>query len=736
MRTRRPAALFVLLFSASLLLAILSGCRGSALQPQDAADPAPQGQRPTLPRLPAPASLTREASTINYQFFHPASSPYGVVPKQNVDSMNSSFAVFSPGSVSPGPAYACYEFFNRGAVNGSDTIYFDWLSPPPQTGQFWVALANFSLNRWDWHPGPAAGASLDISAGHADYVAPDGCLYVIVLLQDGPPCSLRYLLLGDNPSTVTLQATPASDSIELETTLSAAAYLYGLTSSSIDWDLDGDGTFELIAANTSIMPALYSTPGVYEPAVRYNLEEGGSLQASTTVTVYPFGNTGPSAFLQADVSSGNAPLKVELDASASSDFDTEDPLEYSWDLDGDGEFELHTGQQPQASVTLGLAGMNTLRVRVSDVEGFTATAQLDVEVLQGFRKELITGSNNANADFSLANIGLQGGLPALAASQDGQQALLYFRAGSENGAGFLSPVEVMPGHSVYDPRLAEVEGNPACAYKAPGQARYMRAEDADGAAWADSVLIESGLSQIGNLAVIGGKPAVACAHQNGNIYYFRSLDALGTVWASGSIAATVPSELSLGLPRLDSVSGGPPKLYFGARGYKGLVQDLGTFVCKAEDVQGSSFSQPERLLDIYSFYIAVAHSGNDDYLVAADRWHPLDGLFFRRGFSNSDVWGPAQNLDNSSGAGKSFDVVVFENRPLVAFTKADAWDGPPRLYLQHAADNLASSWHAPMAIDVSEEISEYCRMLRTPAGTPLLVYRSLAEQSLVAVRYE
>jgi len=79
----------------------------------------------------------------------------------------------------------------------------------------------------------------------------------------------------------------------------------------------------------------------------------------------------PTATLTVDSASGSAPLTVSLTASAS---DTDGSIaSYEWDL-GDGVFAQDTGTVNTLQHTYTNAGDYTLRVRVSDNDGGTATA--------------------------------------------------------------------------------------------------------------------------------------------------------------------------------------------------------------------------------------------------------------------------------------------------------------------------------------------------------------------------
>jgi glucose/arabinose dehydrogenase len=93
--------------------------------------------------------------------------------------------------------------------------------------------------------------------------------------------------------------------------------------------------------------------------------------------IYTVGNRPPTARISAKPTDGNAPLTVAFDGSASTDPEQR-PLQYSWDLNGDGQFGDATG--PTASHTYTANGTYTASLRVTDDQGASNTTSVKITV--------------------------------------------------------------------------------------------------------------------------------------------------------------------------------------------------------------------------------------------------------------------------------------------------------------------------------------------------------------------
>lgn len=149
-----------------------------------------------------------------------------------------------------------------------------------------------------------------------------------------------------------------------------------------EWDLDGDGVFEVNSGTASVTSFTYTNAGTYNAKVRVT-DNGGATTVSNAVavTVASTSNQPPVvSSLTASVNSGTVPLSVTLTAAATDPDGT--ITKYEWDFDGDGIYDSSTATGTATRVYTNL-GVYTARVRVTDNGGATATGETTIAVTDG-----------------------------------------------------------------------------------------------------------------------------------------------------------------------------------------------------------------------------------------------------------------------------------------------------------------------------------------------------------------
>ncbi|MCD6726022.1 MAG: PKD domain-containing protein [Solirubrobacteraceae bacterium] len=135
-----------------------------------------------------------------------------------------------------------------------------------------------------------------------------------------------------------------------------------------EWDLDGDGTYELDVGTQAASTVRFATSGQRTVRLRVTDDVGATSVASASVDVQ---NRPPTA----DVALVDQPAVIgvaaTLDASASQDADGT-IASYDWDLDGDGTYETAGGAAATIAKTFADGAPHTVGVRVTDNLGATA----------------------------------------------------------------------------------------------------------------------------------------------------------------------------------------------------------------------------------------------------------------------------------------------------------------------------------------------------------------------------
>lgn len=111
------------------------------------------------------------------------------------------------------------------------------------------------------------------------------------------------------------------------------------------------------------------------------MQGGVTVTATAMITVQqPAQKMPPTVQLTADVYTGVVSQKVNFTATAS---DSDGSIvKYSWDLDGDGGFEDHTGTENR-NYRVYQTGTYDVKVRVTDNDGLTAVASVQIVITDG-----------------------------------------------------------------------------------------------------------------------------------------------------------------------------------------------------------------------------------------------------------------------------------------------------------------------------------------------------------------
>jgi outer membrane protein assembly factor BamB len=136
---------------------------------------------------------------------------------------------------------------------------------------------------------------------------------------------------------------------------------------SYDFDLDGDGVYDVTGNTTGTATVDTSKPGIIRPGVRGHGADGQAV-ALGGVSLIITGNTPPAVSAVASPQAGVAPLDVTFTATAQDAEDAPAALTYAWDFDGDGIYENGTNQA-SLQHTYMTAGTFNASVRVTDTQG-------------------------------------------------------------------------------------------------------------------------------------------------------------------------------------------------------------------------------------------------------------------------------------------------------------------------------------------------------------------------------
>ncbi len=354
------------------------------------------------------------------------------------------------------------------------------------------------------------------AAPGAQFTYPDTGSYTARLRvtdDDGATATDTVSIEIDNYAPVaalSLSADVASRGATVTLDASASSDVDGFID-KIEWDTDGDGTYETLAEDDFIgdpIPTLdisADTPGLFDLGVRITDNTGATDTDARPLTVQGFF----------------------------------DPVV----VDGGPE---QRGRATSMALVDGNPAISYLGIGVADAPNqylyYTRAldAQGDTWGAPGAALDQALSENFSGNSTSLAIVN---GHPAIALASRAPSDLHFIRASDSVGGAWDAPIVVASGGSDIpgvDCSLKLINGLPAIAYHTyfAQDMLYVRALDSNGASWGVPITLASD-GDIGShcsLAEINGRPAVAFYSADSSAqrgaYYLRALDAEGSDWGT------------------------------------------------------------------------------------------------------------------------------------------------------------------------------------------------------------
>jgi serine protease len=234
-----------------------------------------------------------------------------------------------------------------------------------------------TINQYNWDFGDGQTGS-GVTANHI-YAEPDTYQAKLTVTDDmgATAETTRDIIVTDAPNQSPIAAiglNPSTGSAPLKVTC------IGTGSSDPDgfiiryeWDF-GDGK----TGSGSRKVHTYSEPGIYSIILTVTDDDGARDTKVLGIRVTEHVNQSPSASFSATPNTGEAPLDVLFDATASKDSDGV-ISQYSWDF-GDGQVDNSNNRRPDH--TYNIPGNYPVQLTVTDNDGATASTSRTVIVLE------------------------------------------------------------------------------------------------------------------------------------------------------------------------------------------------------------------------------------------------------------------------------------------------------------------------------------------------------------------
>lgn len=187
------------------------------------------------------------------------------------------------------------------------------------------------------------------------------------------------ITVENNPPAATADIVPSNGEVPLTAQLIGSGSDPDGSIVLYEWDFEGDGIFDWSSATSCNTSHTYTAVGGYQAVFRVTDNDGQTATALAATTVVNTGPPGsPTATASANPTTGNAPLNVNFNGTATDP--NSDVVFYEWDFDNDGTYDWSSATSAATSHTYTQAGTHVAKLRVTDSTGLTGVDQIPITV--------------------------------------------------------------------------------------------------------------------------------------------------------------------------------------------------------------------------------------------------------------------------------------------------------------------------------------------------------------------
>ena len=484
-----------------------------------------------------------------------------------------------------------------------------------------------------------------------------------------------------------------------------------------DYDLDGDGLFELAGQSAATQALPTQDSGLLRPRVM-SIDSQGERTALGGVSLIVSSNSRPVASAGVSAQSGPAPLSVDFDGTESTDFDGS-IVGGGWDFDGDGiydAFDEESTAQLTANHSYAAPGFYNARLRVIDDEGAwdVDTVGIFVEgsgtgqdfpplaMLTSSDSRVYMGGLDQTYEVTLDASGStdpEGGALEYAFDPEGDGEFTAFGSQSSIGHEF-------DGNGVHQVSV-QVRDEAGQVSSASLLVSVYRV---------DSLLLDTQYDLSNRTAIVGlkdnGSRRIGILYNdsvNDDLRFTYSADSFGDSW--------MPSKI------LDS----------NGMEWASFIQDISQFAFfyyrdgdlfyKHSSNDGTSFGTgtvDDSADDAGNYCSGIYYNDARGNGPAVAYYNADDGdLYFNKAASGGGTgvgsWDPPVAVDGTGDTGLFCSLQLVANRPAIAYYRADNGN----LLYTRADDKEGTTWSAPVVVDgTADDIGQHASLalIRDEAG--------------------